>query len=229
MRSRSVIVALLIVACTAGVAYAAADLERGRAALKQAYEQSEGDEGGHEAYLVDQCRVESETVVRCVVVHSSGHASDLPDADYYETRTPLDYGVATFGPDDSITTSREPFEETPKALDADIRVRERLRRRGGEPLTVAVSPEVASDVTVRAWIGRREIRRRPATPERTVEVPGAERTAVALRLSRAQRRRIRRHVRQGDSVRAVVLVRVEGDVGPAIAGETRVADVRVTP
>lgn len=215
----------LAVLLLAGVAEAAADLARGEAALKQAYERSEGDEGGHEATLVRQCRVEGDSVVRCVIVHSSGNSPDLPSHDYYETRTPVDYGVATFGPDDQITTSREPFEEVPRALDADIRIRERLSW-GSRPLTVSVAPDVPAEVTIRAWVGRREIRRPRATPQRIVEV-AAGRSTVALKLSRAQRTRIRRRLREGRSIRAVVVVSVDGDVGPAIAGETRVADVRV--
>ena len=65
--------------------------------------------------------------MRCVVVAATGTAIDFPSGTFVTQRRPLDHAVATFAPDGAITTSRAPFAEAPVALDADVRVADRLR------------------------------------------------------------------------------------------------------
>jgi len=208
-----------------GAALAAADLQRGTQALRAAYESTEADEGGYGGTLVEQCRAESESVVRCVIVQGEGNR-DIDSHESSETRAPVDFGVARFGPDDRITTAREPFLEAPRTLDADIRVAPRLRRTRSGQILVRVAPDVPATVTVGGWFGAREIRRQPPRT-RTVHVPGGKTTKVALALTRAQRARIRSALRRTGSIRAVISVSVVGDVGPADATQSRTADVRI--
>lgn len=207
------------------VALAAADLEAGEKALKAAYQQTDGDEGGFGGTLVEQCRLDGENAVRCVLVDANGNG-DLDSEDYSEQRTPLDFGVARFGPDGAITTSRDAFVEKPRRLDADIRVAERLRKTKLGRLAVRLAPDVETRVTVTGWFGNAEIGRRPKR-SRTVTVAGGESALVALDLSKAQKRRISAALRTTGSIRAVITVKVVGDVGPADATDLRVADVRV--
>ena len=207
------------------VAFGAADLHKGKQALRAAYEQTEGDEGGFGGTLVEQCRLDGDDAVRCVVVDANGN-SDLDTQDYSETRAPRDFGIARFSPDGTPTTSREPFAQAPVPLDADIRVARRLRRTKLGRIAIRVAPDVPSTVTVRGWFGDGKINRRP-TRSRTVSVSGGQSVLVALDLTKAQRRRIREALARKGSIRAVIFVRVIGDVGPADATEIRYADVRV--
>ena len=116
--------ALTLAAAPAAPAAPTADLDRGVRALKAAYEHTEGDEGGFDGTLVEQCALDGESAVRCVVVEATGTAIDFPSGTFVTQRRPLDHAVATFAPDGA---SRAPFAEAPVALDADVRVADRLR------------------------------------------------------------------------------------------------------
>lgn len=222
--------ALAVAVCAAAlsisaVAFAAADLKAGESAVKAAYQQTDGDEGGFGGSIVDQCRVDGADKVRCVVSDAIGNG-DLDSEDYSETHAPIDFGVATFAPDGKVTTSREAFAEKPVALDPDIRVPERLRRTKLGRVAIGVAPDVRSKVTVTGWLGSAEIKRRPAR-SRTVTIEPGGPVLVALDLTKTQRRRIRDTLRSKGSIRAVITVKVVGDVGPADASEFRVADIRI--
>lgn len=208
------------------LAFAAADLQEGEKALKTAYQQTDGDEGGFGGTLVEQCRTEGDSAVRCVIVDAMGDG-DLDSEDYGETRAPLDFGVATFGPDGAITTSRQPFSEKPVALDADVRVAERLRKTKLGRIAVRLSPDVTSRVTVTGWFGNAEIKRRPARSRTVTIEPAGKSLLVALDLNTVQKRRINAALRESGSIRAVITVKVVGDVGPADATDLTIADVRV--
>jgi len=215
-----VTVALLLPA----VAVAALDLSTGERAVRDAYQSTEGDEGGFGGSLVEQCRAEGETTVRCVVVAASG-ISSLDSDDSREERKPVDFGVARQAPTGQVTTSREPFTEPVTSLDADIRVRERLRRTPLGRVAIRVSPDVPAKVTVSGRFGKTEIKS-GRVRERTVEVK-ATGTDIALDLTDRQRRRISDALKRDGSLRAVITVRVVGDVGPADATEIETADVRI--
>ncbi len=209
------------------VALPTADLDRGVRALKAAFEHTEGDEGGFDGTLVEQCAFAGETEVRCVVVEASGTAIDLPSGNYVASRRPFHLAVATFAPDGTITTRREELPEAPRDLDADIRVAERVRLTRDGRVTVRVAPDVAATVTASGWFGRRAIEARDPVPIRRTTVPAGRTTTVALRLSRAQRTLVRTTLRRTGSIRALLTIRVQGDVGPALATQERVAAVRV--
>jgi hypothetical protein len=219
--------AAALLAASASAALPPADVERGVRALKTAFEHTEGDEGGFDGTLVEQCAAQGETEVRCVVVEASGTAIDFPSGNFVTSRRPFHAAVATVAADGTITTRREELAEPARRLDADIRVADRLRPTRDGRIVVRVSPDVAAQVTVSGLFGRREIAARPATPVRRVTVPGARTTTVALRLTQAQRARIRTALRGPGYLRARLTVRVQGDVGPALATEERIAAVRV--